>query len=336
LPRRQSEIRASGHAMEARIYAEDPDQGFVPSTGRIEALTFPSSPELRIDSGVDQGDEVSIHYDPMIAKMIVHDEDREQARQALIRALSGSSILGPTTNLGFLQHLAASRPFADGSLDTGMLDRDPGAVIAPISIAAEDYAVAAAAWLKGCESHDGKSPWCRTDGWRIGDAAAQSIELEIAGQRAVSEVTGFDGDYRIEIGDQVFELGLEDLGQGLLLLQTADFSERIRVHRNGAHGLDLIRGGRRLRAQLHRPFEAIVQSGQAEGRLLAPMPGKVLSIEVVDGATVSEGQTLVIMEAMKMELAIKAPCDGSVEGVAVQVGDIIEAEALLLEIQPGS
>jgi len=334
LPLRQSEIRASGHAMEARLYAEDPEQGFVPSTGLIEELVFPRDPGVRIDSGVDQGDQVSVHYDPMIAKLIVHGENREQARQALIRALADSSILGPTTNLGFLQHLAASRPFADGSLDTGMLDRDLEAVIAPLVIDAEDYAVASAAWLMGIEAPDGISPWDRSDGWRIGDAAARSIELEIAGQRTVSEVTGSGGAYRVKAGGQTFDLGLEDLGQGQLLLQTVAASERLRVHRNGNNGLDLIRRGQRIRAVLHRPFEAITRSQQTEGRLLAPMPGKVLSIEVIDGATVREGQTLVIMEAMKMELAIKAPCDGSVEGIAVEVGDVVEAEAALLEILP--
>ena len=129
LPLSQGEIRASGHAMEARVYAEDPDQGFVPSTGHIESLTFPSSPAVRIDSGVDQGDEVSIHYDPMIAKLIVHGDHREQARQALIGALTDSSILGPITNLGFLQHLAASRPFAgarSGQRYRSVIDRGQG------------------------------------------------------------------------------------------------------------------------------------------------------------------------------------------------------------------
>ena len=158
--------------------------------------------------------------------------------------------------------------------------------------------------------------------------------MEIAGERIVSEVTGFAGAYRVKIKDQTFDLNLEDLGQGWLLLQTADASERIRVHRNGEDGLDLIRHGQRIRALFHRPFEAIAQSHQAEGRLLAPMPGKVLNIDVTEGATVREGQTLVVMEAMKMELAIKAPCNGSVEGIAVQVGDVVDAEAALLEILP--
>jgi 3-methylcrotonyl-CoA carboxylase alpha subunit len=334
LPLGQDEIQAGGHAMEARIYAEDPDQGFVPSTGRIDALTFPTGPEVRVDTGVEAGDTVSMHYDPMIAKLIVKAETREQARQALLRALSDCAIVGPTTNLGFLQALAASAAFADARIDTGQLDRDLDSVIATETPDDLDVATAGALWVMDGESPCPASPWDRADGWRLGPDAGQRFDLQIAGESLTVDISGAGGSYRVKVRDKTYALGLRPLDDGQVLLQHAGHSRRIGVHRNGKQGLELIRAGRRLRVRRHPPFEAVAESSASEGRLTAPMPGKILAIDAADGDSVQEGQTLVIMEAMKMELTIKAPFAGTVEGVAVQVGDVVDADALLLEIQP--
>jgi len=335
LPLDQDAILARGHAMEARIYAEDPDQGFVPSTGLITSLTLPDRPDVRIDTGVEAGDEVSIHYDPMIAKLIVHGESREQARQALLRALSESFIAGPTTNLGFLQQLASSQPFASGTLDTGQLDRAIDSVIPPIEASAEDFAVAAAAWCHRSTPQAVSSPWDRADGWRIGAPAAVTVDLEIAGERETCQVSDAGNAYRVRVKGEVFELEFTDLGDGQAMVNTGEGSERVQIHGHHEQGLDLIRRGIRLQAHRHQPFEALTADQAGEGRLLAPMPGRVLAIETTAGDAVQEGQTLLIMEAMKMELTIKAPFDGRVDGIAVGVGDLIEADALLLDLIQG-
>src|SRR5699024_145554 len=160
---------AQGHAMEARIYAKDPDQGFVPSTGRIEALALPESGWVRIDSGVETGDEVSMHYDPMIAKLVVHDASREACLARLNQALAASFVAGPTTNLGFLQALAGSRVFADAAVDTGLLDRDLASILAAGEPPREVFAAAAGYWLLQQEAAAaGQTPWDPCERWRRG------------------------------------------------------------------------------------------------------------------------------------------------------------------------
>ncbi|MEE4331279.1 MAG: biotin carboxylase N-terminal domain-containing protein, partial [Wenzhouxiangella sp.] len=334
LPLDQSAIEQCGHAMEARIYAEDPDQGFVPSTGRIEPLHFPSGDGIRIDSGVEAGDEVSIHYDPMIAKLIVHGSDRERARQKLIEALAASFVAGPTTNLGFLQTLAASKAFADGTIDTGLLDRDLASVVQVPEADDGTLALAAAIWMHRADRawSERTSPWDRPDGWRLGEAAPRHLDLELAGQRSAVEIFGADGHYRVVIDDREIDVDLTATAEPTILARIDGRSERVMAFGDDRDHVELSRGSQRHRIRRHERFEAVGESTAGEGRLTAPMPGKILDIGVTRGDTVSEGQTLLIMEAMKMELTIKAPMDGEVAQIAVSVDDVIEADTLLLEI----
>jgi len=333
LPLAQHQIAISGHAMEARIYAEDPDQGFVPSTGRIERLHFPTDPAVRIDTGVDAGDQVSMHYDPMIAKLIVHGPDRASARRRLIAALAETFVAGPTTNLAFLQALAASSAYADAAIDTGLLDRDLGSVIQPPAIGEDTLALAAAVWMDLSDRASASAgPWERPDGWRIGQPAARSIDLELGDRRQQIEVFGTSGRYRVSLAACHFDIRLSAV-QGPNLLAAIDGqSERLIAFSDGLTHLDLTRSGRRYRLLRHKRFEAISDSQAGGGKLSAPMPGKILDVRVKPGDPVSDGQTLLIMEAMKMELAIKAPFDGTVAEVAVAQDDVVEADTLLLEI----
>ncbi len=335
LPLSQDRIGARGHAMEARLYAEDPERGFVPSSGRIRALAFPTGAQVRVDRGVDVGDEVSVHYDPMIAKLIVHAADRHACRALLKQALAASLVAGPTTNLGFLQALAAAPVFAEGRLDTGLLDRDLAGILPSKQPPAEVLVAAAAFWLLEQEPTVGAAdPWARCDGWRSGDQAARSLDLECGGQRWAIEADGERGRYRIRLDDQSLDVGLQRLKESLHLLELEGKRDRLHLHRRDEHALEVCHREQRWLLLRHTRFEAGERQTDADGRIVAPMPGKILDLRTREGAAVEEGQTLLIMEAMKMELAIKAPCHGLVEQLAVAVGDLVEADSLLLGITP--
>jgi 3-methylcrotonyl-CoA carboxylase alpha subunit len=335
LPLKQDDIRATGHAMEARIYAEDPDQGFVPSTGRIDALVLPESSRVRVDSGVDTGDEVSMHYDPMIAKLIVHDSTREACLARLNQALAASFIAGPTTNLGFLQALAGSQVFTDAAIDTGLLDRELATILnageAPLDI----LAAAAGRWLLMQESQaTSDTPWDTCDSWRLGEPATRSLDIESADQRLTVEAAGFAGDYRLQIDEENHPVRIQQLSDADFSLTLDGQARRVQIHAAGEHSLEVCLDNRRWPVIRHARFEAAVDSSASDGRLLAPMPGKILEIRAEAGQSVSEGETLLIMEAMKMELAIKAPMDGEVSEIAVTAEDIVEADTLLLALEP--
>ena len=333
LPLAQEQIHSRGHAMEARIYAEDPTRGFVPSSGRVRHLTLPADPNVRVDSGVEVGDTVSMHYDPMIAKLIVHADSRDVCRARLQDALAASFIAGPATNLGFLQALAASDDFARGSVDTGLLDRDPAAVNPALDLPIESLAAAAAYWLLMQEPvAKGSCPWDRCDGWRLGENAPRSLDIECDNQRWRVEAYGHAGDYRLDLDGTAWKARLEPLGHSRFRLAVDDHSHQLRIHSHEDARLDVCFDQRRWTLTRHARFEQAEALGSNDGRLLAPMPGRILEIRASEGTPVKEGETLLIMEAMKMELAIKAPFDGRVEELAVEPGSLVEADAWLLTI----
>ncbi len=339
LPLKQEDIGCSGHAMEARIYAEDPERGFVPSSGRIEQLIFPQHAGVRIDTGVESGDEVSMHYDPMIAKLVVHDRDRKRCLARLEQALAATFVAGPTTNLGFLQGLAGSKVFAEAALDTGLLDRDLESITGDrrdLPVAA--WAAASCHWLSEQEhqaSAGDFSPWALADGWRMGGPESRTLDLDHRGQRFQVNARGNQADgyllgvdkievrtRLVELADHHYSLALDNEHRHLHLFADSDL------------GLDICLPGERWRLVRHTRFEALTSGGSGDGRIIAPMPGRVLEIRVSEGDTVTEGQTVAVMEAMKMELAIKAPIDGTLAAIAASADDLVEADALLLEINP--
>lgn len=336
LPLAQAQIQAHGHAMEARLYAEDPERGFVPSSGRIKHLQWPTGAQVRVDRGVDAGDAVSVHYDPMIAKLVVHADDRETCRTRLQAALAATMIAGPVTNLGFLQALAAAPVFAAGELDTGLLDRDPAAITAQPETPEPVLYAAAAYWLQAQEPPPACSPWDRRDGWRLGARAARALDLESGGRRVEMEAVGDLGDYRIDLDGQRVAVRLRALDQSLHQLSLDGQTLQLHLHERDSDALEVCHAQRRWRVTRHARFEAGTPETRSDGRLLAPMPGKILEIRVQSGAAVEEGQTLLVMEAMKMELTIKAPFSGSVEQSAVAVGDLVEADSLLLKLSPAA
>ncbi len=337
LPLNQPQIQANGHAMEARIYAEDPARGFVPSSGRLSALVFPDGERCRIDSGVDAGDEVSMHYDPMIAKLIVHDRDRETCLARLNQALAASFIAGPTSNLGFLQQLATAAVFVKGDIDTGLLDRDLEQITGEKTAPEAVLAAAAAFWLDAAGTASSSSnPWAIADGWRPGGAEAQRLDLECQGMRWLIDAwPGKDGVRVCFDGqDAALPVRLTRLVDHQYSLAIGGQSRQVQLFASDEAHVEICLDGQRWAVSRHRRFEAAEAGGAGDGRILAPMPGKVLEIRVAKDESVSEGQIIAVMEAMKMELAIKAPFDGQVSQVAASAEDILDADALLLEITP--
>ena len=337
LPCSQDQIKCSGHAMEARIYAEDADAGFLPDSGELTQVQFPLTDDVRVDTGVDSGDRVSVHYDPMIAKLIVHADDRMACLARLQPALAQCHIAGLVSNLGFLQQLAARPEFEQARVDTGLLDRsldeilDPGAE-APIEV----IATAAHAFLTDAEEPvtAPSSIWALNDGWRIGRPAAQRMELELLGRRIVLECVWHGDELHFDYQQQSLQSSLSPGNESARSLRLNDRTHRLMAHRHEPTRLDIVWNQRRWSVQRHRRFEAIESSGEGSGRILAPMPGKVIQLAVQHDQTVTRGQTVALIEAMKMELSIKAEVDGTIKTIAVTEGELIEAETLMIEIEP--
>jgi len=340
LPLAQAEIPQRGHAIEARIYAENPANNFMPSTGRIRRLRSPGRhPAIRLDSGVEQGDTITHHYDPLLAKLIVHGLDRAECVERLREALAYTSIAGVTTNLPLLRALAAHPVFASGEVDTGFLDRELENVL--WSVPAPPLTVlAVAAWRiardlpRPTEPEDPWSPWATGDGWRPAGAGGIPVRLlDAAGRRHELRLEFHPGGVRVHSGSHHLDARLEELGAGRLsvdckglagaALVTAD-EGRVYVG-FGDHGWDFI----------VEPLHADASGNQEQDtHPVAPMPGTIVAIKVRAGDRVEAGQALLIMEGMKMELTLSAPVAGVVERVLCAEGDSVDAEAVLVDIRP--
>ncbi|GAB2506141.1 acetyl/propionyl/methylcrotonyl-CoA carboxylase subunit alpha [Pseudoxanthomonas sangjuensis] len=344
LPLRQEQIAQRGHAIEVRLYAEDPDAGFLPASGKLEALDLPPPSEnVRIDSGVVEGDTVTIFYDPMIAKLIVHDEDRPRALARLRDALAGCAIAGPKTNIGFLERLARHPAVVEGRIDTGYLDRHLAEFLPDGRIDTRLLLAAATAQLLAQEaqareraraSGDPASPWAIADGWRLGEPAWRRLAFLHAGSELELAARGHAGDYRIEYAGRGYRVDGARLADGALGLRIDDGGYRVRVLR-GADWIDVHDGDGRLRLEPVAAYRHADAEGAAgDARIAAPMPGRVAVVKARPGDDVMAGQDLLIIEAMKMELAIKSPRDGTVAELRAAVGDFVEADAVLAVLEP--
>lgn len=334
LPVEQEQIRFNGHAIEARIYAEDPARGFLPGSGRISGLQWPEDAAVRIDTGVEAGDQVSIHYDPMIAKLIVHGPDRQVALATLRRALGQAHVAGLGTNLDFLLALAHSEELALGHIDTGLLDRELDRILDRGRAPPDAVWVAAAlVRLARLQAQDDApaSPWDVPDGWRPGHAEACSWLLECNGHRAEVGTVGPVTDCRTVLHGQPLSAALHTTGPGVACLELDGRTHRIAWHSEARH-VEVVFGGRRWRVLDHAAYEPDSTVGAASGRVIAPMPGKVIKVLVTEGQTIEVGQPLLLLEAMKMELTLRAEMAGTVQSIGASPGELVEADALLVEI----
>jgi acetyl-CoA/propionyl-CoA carboxylase, biotin carboxylase, biotin carboxyl carrier protein len=326
LPFRQEDVAAAGHAIEVRVYAEDPAAGFLPASGTPVRVDF--SPRVRVESALAEGVPVGTAYDPMLAKVIAHAPTREGARRALVAALDDSAIFGLTTNLGFLRALMASDGFGAAELDTGWLERHPGAFAGGD---AEMAAIGAAWAVVGAAPADPSDPFGSGDAWRLGAPPAPvRLELERAGERLMLAVDRARGTVGYGQGEEMRVVALrEDPRRLVLEVDEVRREFHVEVHEDA---VDVVHQGmlfefREPLARADRPQASV------DGALFAPMPGTVLRVSAAAGETVEDGQVLLILEAMKMELALTAPFDGTVAEVRVSEGDQVTARQLLARVR---
>jgi 3-methylcrotonyl-CoA carboxylase alpha subunit len=327
LPFAQSDVPLMGHAVEARLYAEDPERGFLPSTGRLQALRFPDGEGLRVDTGVVEGDAVTPFYDPMIAKLIAHGSDRNQALDRLAAALRAVRIAGPRSNVAFLLALAQATGFRDGQFDTGFIDRhlaELGAVQRPVDRAAAREGAAALvrrelARLQTAASATGRpaaSPWSVPDAFQLSGPRWTSLPLVVEGERVVA-VLGFDGSEPHVAWAEGDDGGARAEGVSLF---------------DDDAGVLVLVEGRQTSVRLEDPLARSLEDGDGGGLVKAPMHGKVVALFVVEGEEVEKGQRLAIVEAMKMEHALVAPRAGRVDAVLSEAGQQVAEGARLIVI----
>jgi 3-methylcrotonyl-CoA carboxylase alpha subunit len=347
LPCRQADLAITGHAIEARLYAEDPARDFLPAPGRLERLRFPKTGrQLRIDSGVREGDEISHYYDPMIAKLIVAGKDRPAALARLARALAATEISGVATNLAFLRRIAAHADYRAGLIDTVFVERHGEALLpanGPVDGGVSDEALAlvslavllrrdAEARAAARVSGDPFSPWQETDGWRLNTERLSLLRFE--GIKEPIEVLVHPGpeSVRLGLGDKEVMAAGRLTSDGVL---DASLDGRAVSAKFRWHGVDLELevAGERHRLRLHDPLAAGTGQEAGSNRLIAPMPGKVVQVHVAPGDRVARGDALMALEAMKMEHTIVAPVDGLVAAVHYRADDLVEEGVDLLDLE---
>ncbi len=330
--RKQSDIALNGHAIEVRLYAENPERGFLPATGILHRLSLPTA-SARVETGVRQGDAVTPFYDPMIAKIIAWGPDRAAARVRLGRALAETGVLGVTTNLGFLARVVGDADFAAAKLDTGFIERRRAALLPPPAPAPDVAVAAATLFLLSEPMADGADPWARRDGWRLNapNARRTLVFRDEEESREVAATASGEG-WDLQVGETSYRAAarFSPDGAGALTLDGAQFRAIVLDHTDD---LIVFMGGAGWRFERVDPLAPPAGADAHAGRLSAPMPGRVVQLLAASGDAVSRGQALIVIEAMKMEHTIAAPRDGTVEAVRYAVGDLVEEGAELIVME---
>jgi 3-methylcrotonyl-CoA carboxylase alpha subunit len=332
LPLSQQEIALRGHAIEVRLYAENPARGFLPATGTLGALRLPVGDGVRVDTGVREGDTVSPFYDPMVAKIIAFGDDRDTARRRLARALADTAIVGVATNLGFLASLVDDADFAAARVDTSFIERR-GAALLPAAGPAPPIVLAAGALqrlLARREAAPAVDPWSGTEGWRLNLApAAQNFTFLCGGTEHPAAATVTDAGWRLVLPDGAHDGAADREAEDWLAVRFDGARHRLRVIEHNA-ALTVFHGGASWLLESVDPLAPPAGGDIAGGRLTAPMPGRVVQLFVRQGDAVRQGQTMLVVEAMKMEHTIAAPRDGTVAAVHYAPGDLVEEGAELI------
>ncbi|HEY2444671.1 MAG TPA: acetyl/propionyl/methylcrotonyl-CoA carboxylase subunit alpha [Rhizomicrobium sp.] len=319
LPWRQQDLRPRGHAIEARLYAEDPQNDFLPSAGKLERLRLPAAGDgVRIDTGVREGDEVSAYYDPMIAKVIAWDDDRESAAGKLAEAIGKTEIAGVHTNAGLLVRSLRHPGFLAGEIDTGFIERHG---VGLLRKAADEQLFARAALFliadRTIQTRPG-DPWDSGDGFRLSGEGRETIDLRCGMETAsVQIVRGRGGKVALEIS-----------GAPVTPMMHAN---ALRLE-SGA--IAVMSGGDTWSFEIEDQFAEGDSAGDAVDRLIAPMPGKIVRVLVRAGETVKRGQALMVLDAMKMEHTLVSPADAKVSGVEFAAGDQVQGGAVVLHFAP--
>ncbi len=342
LPLRQEDLRIDGHAIELRVYAEDSARDFAPAIGTLYHLRPPAeSAQVRLDSGVREGDAISVHYDPMIAKLIVWDRDREACVRTLSRALAEYEIAGVQTNLPLLRAVAAHPAFRAAALDTGFIARHAEALLHPVPPPSREVLAAAvcrhlrdaqdAARAASGEA-DPWSPWALATAWRLNGDGWQDFSVRIGdAEHVLRAYLHPDGSFRLDLPDRPAEVSATDLGDFLLALRIDGIGARLRAVPHG----DLVavfHDGVLHEVRFLDPLAPSGAEALAGGRVLAPMPGRVLEVLVAEGEHVARGAVLLVLEAMKVQMRIAAPADGIVAALRCRPGDLVDDGAELVSL----
>ena len=337
LPLQQDEIRMHGHAIEARICAENPDNNFLPATGTLQVYRKPQAVsfergDVRFDDGVREGDTISPFYDSMVAKLIVHGDTREQALARLDAALAQTHIVGLNTNVQFLRHVVRSDSFATAKLDTALIQREEAVLFKQDPVGVQAAAAAVVAHTMAAEQAlAGEDPFSARDGFQSHGTTRRRFELDYAGETLQAELTYDRSGLTLQVGEgAAAPLGFTVQGDGLWVQHAERLHSTLHWQGEVAH-VFTPRGATRI--GLLDPLAHAGEAAAEGGRLTAPMPGKVVSFAVKAGDKVKAGQPLAVMEAMKMEHTIAAPHDGTVAELLYAPGDQVTEGAELLKLQ---
>jgi 3-methylcrotonyl-CoA carboxylase alpha subunit len=351
LPLRQDQLSITGWAMEARLYAEDPANGFLPSIGRLDHFVLPH--DIRVDTGVEAGGEVSQFYDPMIAKLIVHEETREAAAARLAEACAGVEVWPVKTNAGFLVRSLEHPRFVAGDVDTGFIGSEDSALV---SVPQDDLPVAVAVIgtvhrrigverINVLGPADWDSPW-NVDfhgststgndalGFRLNAPRRADVVVWRGGERVVANISRTfatptsDPAWQVRIGEKVHSIDVD----ASLYASTAQSGDRVLSFSTDGDGVTVFADGNAIRFDSRAP-RGVGGGGASDGALRAPMPGKIVAAPAKPGDAVTKGQPIVVLEAMKMEHALVAPFDGVVGEIGVSVGDQVAADAVLAVVE---
>ena len=352
LPITQDQVTMTGHSIEARVYAEDPAAGFLPTGGTVTRVVEPSGPGVRVDSGIADGSEVTSLYDPMLLKVIVHGADRAEALDRLDRALANTVVAGVGVNVDFCRYLLSVPEVASGDLDTGLLDRVAGDY-ADFPVPDEALVAAAMVWLADRWPEGPASPWAVPDAWRSGRPGTQRLRLRTTNGSSLIAVSGTPAGATVTVDAQV--AGISEPAEGEDAREPRDYASAI--HRDGdlwrvdcdgiarhwqvetvdgRRGTDVIVSSDEGTWVLHR--ENVVRSaadddGSGDGTLTSPMPGTVIALSAADGDRVEAGDPVLVVEAMKMEHTLRAPTAGVVE-YHVAAGSQVSTEVALATVVP--
>jgi 3-methylcrotonyl-CoA carboxylase alpha subunit len=340
LPATQETIRIDGHAIEARIYAEDPARDFAPAAGRLRQFrTPPTTANIRVDTGFASGDSVSIHYDAMLAKLICHGSSRDEALRLLRQALADTDVIGVASNLDLLHRIASHPEFVAGGIDTGFIARNADLLQAPQSEPPAEVLAAAAlgvlldeaetASRVAAASGDPHSPWHARDQWWLNSRPTRTLQF-MAGEIAHPVLVQRDGaNWQLTIGDRSMRASAARAADGRLVLVLDGDRQHGSVVRDG-DTVTVRHAGETYYFHLPDPIAAAAEDEDAGGRLVAPIPGQVTEVTAEAGMAVLRGQVLVVLEAMKTVFRLAAPADGVVATVACRAGDTVVEGQLLV------
>ena len=339
LPHTQDQLHLRGHALEARLYAEEPANGFRPSTGRLIHLKVPKTSEhVRVDSGVEQGDEITSFYDPMMAKIIVWDEDRERAIARMQRALTETQIVGVGNNVVFLQGVIASRSFREGSLDTGLIEREQDWLNAERPIPA--FAFIFASIAQALSSYEATpdmfcapSPWALRNGWRSNRLLRKRLEYAHGNTRTSVIVEFGRCNYAVEVSERTYTVSRVTFCRGEMTAEIDGLTQHATVI-TGANHVHIFGRDCSYKLSWIDPLATKIVERTSDSSLLSPIPGLLKALLVSVGEPVEKGRSLLVLEAMKMEYTIVAPTFGRVVAFFFAAGDQVPEAIRLLEFEP--